>query len=59
MVTDGWRLTVRKNGRVNPLREMPFFWFIGEMRAETKVQSDKEFWRHDSDVQCRFRSEHG
>ena len=29
------------------------------MRAETEVQSDKGFWRHDSDVQCRLRSEHG
>ncbi len=32
---------------------------IGKMRAETEVQSDKGFWRHDADVQCQLRSEHG
>jgi len=33
--------------------------FIRNMRAETEVQSDKGLWRHDADVQCRLRSEHG
>ena len=32
--------------------------FIGEIRAETEVQSDKGYWRHDSDVQYPFRSEY-